>query len=55
MLANGIAAMELQGDWDPGVMTALNSNKDFLSNVGWFPSPRRQRGSGRPVGAAGRW
>ncbi len=39
MVANGKAAMELQGDWDPGVMSALATSKSFMSNLGWFPFP----------------
>lgn len=39
MVANGKAAMELQGDWDPGVMAPLTSNKSINSQLGWFPFP----------------
>jgi raffinose/stachyose/melibiose transport system substrate-binding protein len=39
LVANGKAAMELQGDWDPAVMSALATNKTFTSQVGWFPFP----------------
>jgi raffinose/stachyose/melibiose transport system substrate-binding protein len=39
MVATGKAAMELQGDWDPGVMQALAPNKRFLSQLGWFAFP----------------
>jgi raffinose/stachyose/melibiose transport system substrate-binding protein len=39
MVANGKAAMELQGDWDPGVMAPLTSNKSLNSQLGWFPFP----------------
>jgi raffinose/stachyose/melibiose transport system substrate-binding protein len=39
MVANGKAAMELQGDWDPGVMAGLTSDKSLYSNLGWFPFP----------------
>ena len=39
MVANGKAAMELQGDWDPGVMAPLTSNKKINSELGWFPFP----------------
>ena len=39
MVANGKAAMELQGDWDPGVMAPLTSNKNLNSQLGWFPFP----------------
>ncbi|HET9897642.1 MAG TPA: extracellular solute-binding protein [Streptosporangiaceae bacterium] len=39
LVANGKAAMELQGDWDPGVMSSLSASKAFMSNLGWFPFP----------------
>jgi raffinose/stachyose/melibiose transport system substrate-binding protein len=39
LVADGKAAMELQGDWDPSVMEALAPNKKFLSDIGWFPFP----------------
>jgi raffinose/stachyose/melibiose transport system substrate-binding protein len=39
LLANDKAAMELQGHWNPGVMAGLTSNKNFASNLGWFPFP----------------
>jgi raffinose/stachyose/melibiose transport system substrate-binding protein len=47
MVANGKAAMELQGDWEPGVMAALASNKKALtSELGWFPFPTVSGGAG---------
>jgi raffinose/stachyose/melibiose transport system substrate-binding protein len=46
MLANGQAAMELQGDWHPGTMSALTEDKQFASKVGWFPFPAVNGGAG---------
>jgi raffinose/stachyose/melibiose transport system substrate-binding protein len=46
MVANGKAAMELQGDWDPGVMEPLTSNKSITSQLGWFPFPSVPGGAG---------
>ena len=46
MVANGKAAMELQGDWDPGVMAPLTSNKSITSQLGWFPFPSVPGGAG---------
>src|ERR1019366_7303723 len=46
MVSNGQAAMELQGDWDPGVMTPLTSNKNLNSQLGWFPFPSVPGGAG---------
>ncbi|NGY60335.1 extracellular solute-binding protein [Lentzea sp. NEAU-D13] len=48
MLANGKAAMELQGDWDPDVMTALTEDKQLDSKLGWFPFPTVPGGQGDP-------
>jgi len=46
MVANGKAAMELQGDWDPGVMAPLTSDKSINSELGWFPFPSVPGGAG---------
>jgi len=48
MVANGKAAMELQGDWDPGVMSALSTNSNLTSELGWFPFPTVAGGAGDP-------
>ena len=50
MLANGQAAMELQGDWEPTVIPALTSDKNIVSKLGWFPFPS-VAGSGGNQGA----
>jgi len=39
LLANGKAAMELQGHWDPGVMQSLTPDQKIPSFLGWFPFP----------------
>jgi len=49
MVANGKAAMELQGDWDPGVMSALSTDKSLNSKLGWFPFPAVTGGAGAPT------
>jgi raffinose/stachyose/melibiose transport system substrate-binding protein len=46
MVANGKAAMELQGDWEMAVMPSLTSDKDLASKVGWFPFPSVTGGGG---------
>jgi raffinose/stachyose/melibiose transport system substrate-binding protein len=46
MVANGQAAMELQGDWDPGVMAPLTPDKNLNSELGWFPFPSVPGGAG---------
>ena len=47
MVATGKAAMELQGDWDPGVMSGLVKNgAQVESELGWFPFPSVDGGQG---------
>jgi raffinose/stachyose/melibiose transport system substrate-binding protein len=48
MVANGKAAMELQGDWEPSVMKALASDSSFESKLGWFPFPAVTGAPGDP-------
>jgi raffinose/stachyose/melibiose transport system substrate-binding protein len=49
MLANGKAAMELQGDWETSVVPSLTTNKNILSELGWFPFPTVSGGAGNPT------
>ncbi|MFD0634725.1 hypothetical protein ACFQ9X_27470 [Catenulispora yoronensis] len=49
LLANGKAAMELQGDWELGTMTSLTSDKNLASEVGWFPFPRSPAARATPA------
>ncbi|HEX9542942.1 MAG TPA: extracellular solute-binding protein [Streptosporangiaceae bacterium] len=53
IVANGKAAMELQGDWDPGTMTPLTTDKNLNSQLGWFPFPSVPGGAGSPTTALG--
>jgi raffinose/stachyose/melibiose transport system substrate-binding protein len=53
LVANSKAAMELQGDWDPGVMAPLTSSKSLNSQLGWFPFPAVSGGAGSPTTALG--
>jgi raffinose/stachyose/melibiose transport system substrate-binding protein len=46
LLANGKAAMELQGHWNPGVMQALTPSNKAPSFLGWFPFPDVPGGKG---------
>jgi raffinose/stachyose/melibiose transport system substrate-binding protein len=48
MLANGKAAMELQGDWETSVIPALTSDKKIVSKLGWFAFPSIPGGQGNP-------
>ena len=45
--------MELQGDWDPGVMQPLTTNKDILNDLGFFPFPSVPGGAGNPTEVLG--
>ncbi|HEV2345006.1 MAG TPA: extracellular solute-binding protein [Actinocrinis sp.] len=53
MIANGKAAMELQGDWELSTMTGLVPNGDFKSQLGWFPFPAVTGAAGDPSVALG--
>src|SRR5580693_376641 len=49
LLANGKAAMELQGDWETSVVPALTADKNIVSQLGWFPFPQVSGGAGNPT------
>ena len=50
LVANGKAAMELQGHWDAGVMAAADADdKELGSKLGWFPFPAVAGGEGSPT------
>jgi raffinose/stachyose/melibiose transport system substrate-binding protein len=51
MVANGKAAMELQGDWETSVIPALTSDKNIISKLGWFPFPSVPGGAGSSTAA----
>jgi raffinose/stachyose/melibiose transport system substrate-binding protein len=53
LVANGKAAMELQGDWDPSVMQSLATDKSFHAKLGWFPFPAVAGAPGDPKAALG--
>lgn len=54
LLANGKAAMELQGHWNPGVLANLTTKKEAMQqNLGWFPFPAVTGGQGAPNAALG--
>ncbi len=46
LVANGNAAMELQGDWEMAVMPSLASDPNFASKMAWFPFPAVAGGGG---------
>jgi len=53
LVANGKAAMELQGDWELPTMIPLTSDKAFATKLGWFPFPSVPGGAGKPGAALG--
>jgi raffinose/stachyose/melibiose transport system substrate-binding protein len=53
LVANGQAAMELQGDWEAAVMPSLATDKNFAANLSWFPFPTVSGGNGTPGVALG--
>jgi raffinose/stachyose/melibiose transport system substrate-binding protein len=53
MLANHKAAMELMGNWDPGVIAGLTPNRKPLPDLGWFPFPGVAGGQGDPSAIMG--
>jgi raffinose/stachyose/melibiose transport system substrate-binding protein len=53
MLANHKAAMELMGNWDPGVIADLTPDKKPLPDLGWFPFPAVDGGQGDPTAIMG--
>ena len=52
LVANGKAAMELMGTWDPGVMGGLTADKKVPSFLGWFAFPSTG-GAGDPSAQLG--
>jgi raffinose/stachyose/melibiose transport system substrate-binding protein len=53
LLANGKVAMELQGDWEPAAGSGLTSDKNFDTQLGWFPFPAVPGGAGDPKAVLG--
>jgi len=52
LVANGGAAMELQGTWDKSVMQGL-TDTDLDPLLGWFPFPAVEGGDGDPSATLG--
>ncbi|CAK7286640.1 ABC transporter substrate-binding protein [Streptomyces sp. RM1] len=53
MVANHKAAMELMGNWQPGVYSTLTPDKKQLPDLGWFPFPAVNGGQGDPSAIMG--
>ena len=48
-MGNGLAAMELMGQWGPSVQAANSESGEGLGeNLGWFPFPAVEGGAGNP-------
>lgn len=49
VMGNGLAAMELMGQWSPSVQAgASESGEGIGENLGWFPFPFVEGGAGNP-------
>jgi raffinose/stachyose/melibiose transport system substrate-binding protein len=53
LVANGKAAMELMGHWDPSVMQSLRPDNKVPGFLGWFPFPSVTGGKGSASAALG--
>lgn len=53
LIANGKAAMEDMGAWDPGVIASLTPDKKPLKSLAWFPFPSIAGGKGAQDGILG--
>ena len=53
LIANHRAAMELMGNWDPGVIAGLTPDQKPLPDLGWFPFPAVTGGQGDPSAIMG--
>ncbi|WP_344498848.1 extracellular solute-binding protein [Dactylosporangium maewongense] len=53
LVANGKAAMELQGDWELPTMIPLTEDKEYAKKLGWFAFPTVAGGKGTPGTALG--
>ncbi|MFS0866302.1 ABC transporter substrate-binding protein [Microbacterium sp. 179-B 1A2 NHS] len=53
LIANGDAAMELMGHWNPGVIGGLTADETVPEFLSWFPVPAIEGGAGDPTAALG--
>lgn len=54
LLATGQVAMQMQGHWEPGVMSGLTEDGEGLGDkLGWFPFPEVEGGQGDPAAQLG--
>lgn len=48
LMGDGLAAMELMGQWAPGAQKANSTNGGIGDDLGWFPFPAVEGGKGNP-------
>ena len=53
LLANHMAAMELMGGWEPGVVRDLTPDKKDMADLGYFAFPTVEGGQGDPSAIMG--
>ncbi|WP_182111607.1 MULTISPECIES: extracellular solute-binding protein [unclassified Actinotalea] len=53
LIANDLAAMELMGAWNPGVIADLTPDQKPKADLGWFPFPAIDGGAGDPTAMMG--
>ncbi|MDR1807608.1 MAG: extracellular solute-binding protein [Propionibacteriaceae bacterium] len=53
LVANGQAAMELMGSWEPGVIGGLTPDGENLASLRWFAFPAVDGGQGDPTAIMG--
>ncbi|MFD0704830.1 ABC transporter substrate-binding protein [Alloscardovia venturai] len=53
LIANHMAAMELMGSWDPGVIRDLTPDKKDMKDLGYFAFPKIDGGQGDPTAIMG--
>ena len=53
LVANHLAAMELMGAWEPGVVGSLTPDQKPLPDLGFFPFPAVEGGAGDPSAMMG--
>ncbi|MBM6699979.1 extracellular solute-binding protein [Bifidobacterium pullorum subsp. saeculare] len=53
LVANHMAAMELMGGWDPGVIRDLTPDKKDMADLGYFAFPTVDGGEGDPTAVMG--
>lgn len=49
LLANHMAAMELMGGWEPGVVRDLTPDQKDMADLGYFTFPEMEGGEGNPT------